>query len=86
MIKYTKDNVPSVQDERRYKPALCHRVIELKVTVMLDAVPGAWHEPDDIMKYIAAHNYVQSVDFIQEIDNDSNAPQIVADYIAERDS
>lgn len=51
-----------VVNEKAYKPAAWNRVIELKVSVMLDAIPGAWHQPEDIMNWIAQHSYVQSVE------------------------
>lgn len=54
-----------VVNERAYKPSSVHKVIELKVRVMLDAVPGAWHEPLDIMEWIAQHNYVQDVELVE---------------------
>ena len=53
-----------ITDERAYKSGPIHKQIKLEVIVMLDAVPGAWHEPIDIMRWIASHNYVQSVEFL----------------------
>ena len=54
----------TVVNENAYKPTAWSRVVELKVLVMLDAVPGAWHEPKDIMRWIAQHSYVQSVELL----------------------
>jgi len=68
-MKIYKD-IPPVIPTNNYKAAGIHRQIELKVIVMLDAVPGAWHEPQDIMNYIAQHSYVQRVEFVKEIQND----------------
>lgn len=34
---------------------------ELKVTFILDMVPGAWHHPEDLMRWIASHSYVDTV-------------------------
>ena len=51
-----------VINQNAYKPSPANRVIELRVAVMLDAVPGAWHEPQDVMNWIAQHSYVQSVE------------------------
>jgi len=51
-----------IVNEAAYKPSAFDRVVELKVSVMLDAIPGAWHEPEDIMNWIAQHSYVQSVE------------------------
>jgi len=62
-------DIPPVIPTNNYKAAGIHRQIELKVIVMLDAVPGAWHEPQDIMNYIAQHSYVQRVEFVEEIRN-----------------
>jgi hypothetical protein len=53
---------------RHYKPGVIHQQVELKVIVMLDACPGAWHHPQDIMRYIAEHNYVQSVELVGVVD------------------
>jgi hypothetical protein len=33
----------------------------LVVTFVTDMVPGAWYEPDDLMKWIASHPYVDKV-------------------------
>lgn len=51
-----------IKGKNTYKPCAFNKMIELKVIVMLDAVPGAWHEPEDIMRWIASHNYVQQVE------------------------
>jgi hypothetical protein len=51
-----------VRGKYAYKPSPINKMVKLEVTVMLDAVPGAWHEPIDIMNWIASHNYVQSVE------------------------
>lgn len=50
-----------------YKPNAYSKIVKLEVEVMLDAVPGAWHEPEDIMNWIASHSYVQSVTLKEEI-------------------
>lgn len=55
-----------VINEKAYKPSPINKVIELKVTVMLDGVPGAWHEPEDIMNWIAKHSYVQQVELVEK--------------------
>lgn len=57
-----------VKNTEAYQVTPIHKVIELKVTVMLDAIPGAWHEPDDIMRWIASHSYVQQVELINSGD------------------
>ena len=55
-----------VVNERAYKPSAFSKVIEVRVKVMLDPVPGAWHEPKDIMEWIAQHSYVQSVELSED--------------------
>lgn len=52
-------------NSKAYKPGPVNKMIELKVIVMLDAVPGAWHEPEDVMRFINTHNYVQSVELVK---------------------
>lgn len=51
-----------VLNKKAYKPTTKGQIITLEVKVMLDLVPGAWHEPKDIMNWIATHSYVQSVE------------------------
>lgn len=53
-------------NEKAYKPSPVNKMVELKVVVMLDAVPGAWHDPKDIMEWIAQHSYVQSVELHEQ--------------------
>lgn len=55
-----------IMNPGNYEPGLVNRQVELKVGVMLDAVPGAWHSPADIMTWIAKHNYVQFVELVKE--------------------
>lgn len=55
-----------IVNEKAYKPTIIDRVVTLEVKVMLDAVPGAWHQPEDIMNWIAEHSYVQTVELKQE--------------------
>lgn len=42
------------------------RLLSLKVQFILDLVPGAFHQPEDLMKWIASNPYVASVELIQE--------------------
>jgi hypothetical protein len=44
------------------------QVFELKVTAIIDAMPGAWHNPQDLMEWIANHSYVQHVELIEKAD------------------
>ena len=53
-----------LKNEQAYKPGQINKQIELKVIVMLDAVPGAWHQPEDIMNWVNQHSYVQSVEYV----------------------
>ena len=39
------------------------RTYKLEVEFCLDMVPGAWHVPQDLMKWIAQHSYVKEVTF-----------------------
>lgn len=41
-------------NEKAYKPGMIANVVEIKVTLMLDPVPGAWHEPNDFMRWVSA--------------------------------
>lgn len=38
---------------------------ELKVTFVLDLIPGEYHQPHDMMRYIGRHPYVDTVEFIK---------------------
>lgn len=48
-------------NENGYKPLPNQRTHKLTVEFMLDPVPGAWAQPEDLMRWIAQHSYVQSV-------------------------
>lgn len=57
-----------ITNENAYKPMKnISRIVKLEVIVLLDAVPGAWHQPEDIMNWINRHNYVQSVELKGDI-------------------
>jgi len=49
------------------KPTRNHKRVELKVTVILDHIPGAYHEVEDHMNWLCHNPYVQQ---IEVIDND----------------
>lgn len=54
----------TVMNEKCYVPygkPSPYKQITLEVTAILDMVPGAWHQPEDLMKWIADHSYVQYV-------------------------
>ena len=36
---------------------------ELTVTFILDQVPGAWHDPQDLINWILQNPYVESVEY-----------------------
>ena len=35
----------------------------LEVEFILDMVPGAWHQPEDLVKYLLDHPYITSVTY-----------------------
>lgn len=45
-----------------------HKRVELKVTVILDCVPGAFHQVEDHMNWLCQLPYVQQI----EVLNDNN--------------
>lgn len=50
----------TITNAKAYKPGPVHKIVTIEVVVMLDAVPGAWHQPEDIMNWMCSHSYVQS--------------------------
>jgi len=57
------NNTPPVENEKTY--ATEHdKIFKLEVSFMLDPVPGAWHQAEDLMNWIAQHSYVKSVRII----------------------
>jgi hypothetical protein len=60
-------SAPVIINGDGYKPGPVHKLFELRVVAMLDAVPGAWHEPEDLMRWIAQHSYVQSVSLADRV-------------------
>lgn len=56
----------TLRSERAYKPSAITKMVKLEVTVMLDAVPGAFHQPEDIMRWITENPYVQEVTMTEE--------------------
>lgn len=47
-----------------YTPGPCHKLVIVTVELMLDAVPGAWHTPEDFLNWVCTHTYVQSAECI----------------------
>ena len=43
--------------------------LNLEVTFILDLVYGPWSEPEDLMKHIASHSYVDTVTFVEDANN-----------------
>lgn len=41
-------------------------LFELRVIAKIDIVPGAWHNPIDLMNWIAQHSYVQFVELVEK--------------------
>jgi hypothetical protein len=62
--------MPRLVNEKAYKPSIVNPIREIKLTIMLDAVPGAWHQIEDFLKWACSHAYVQSAETI----GDSDAP------------
>ena len=56
----TQEN-KTVVNENRYKPRPGQKIKKLEVEFITDDFMGAWHEPEDLMRWIASHNYVQKV-------------------------
>lgn len=54
-----------VINEGAYKPNGIAEVVEVKIMLMLDPVPGAWHTPNDFLKWVCQHNYVQSAETVK---------------------
>lgn len=56
---------PNMGPELAGKPN--HRPrFKLEVTFILDSVPGAFHHPEDLMRWIAQNPYVDTVSLVQE--------------------
>jgi hypothetical protein len=41
--------------------------VEFKLTVRLDMVPGAWHQPEDFFNWFFQHPYIQSVELMEKV-------------------
>lgn len=39
---------------------------KIEVEFVLDAVPGAWHQPEDLMQWITQHSYVKCVRLLSD--------------------
>lgn len=56
-----------ITNPNRYESNFAKKV-EIKIELMLDSVPGAWHKPEDFMKWVCGNNYVQTVELVEKID------------------
>lgn len=59
-----------VTNVEAYTPGPVHKMVEIKITLMLDAVPGAWHQPEDFMRWACQHNYVQKAELLEPSESD----------------
>ena len=41
-----------------------HKVVRFEVEAVLDMCPGTWHDPEDLMNWIASNSYVRQVTLI----------------------
>ncbi len=48
------------------------KVHKLTVEFILDLVPGAWYQPEDLMNWIAQHSYVKAVTLIAATPEQAN--------------
>jgi hypothetical protein len=55
----------TIENPNRYESKFAKKV-KIEIELMLDMVPGAWHEPEDFMKWVCQHNYVQSVTLVEK--------------------
>ena len=54
-------------NKHRYEPKPGDTIVELKVLVLLAPTkPDYWSAPEDHIREIEAHNYVQSVELVGE--------------------
>lgn len=53
-----------VVNETAYKPGRIANVVKVEVELMLDPVPGVWHDPIDFLNWVCTHNYVQSAKLV----------------------
>ena len=53
-----------VVNEKAYKPLTPRQGFTLEVEAIVDLVPGAWDDPQDLMRWITSNSYVQSVTLV----------------------
>ena len=54
-----------VTNEKAYKSKFAPHV-DVSVRLMLDPVPGAWHQPEDFLNWVCQHPYVQEAEVKEE--------------------
>ena len=54
----------TVINETAYKPHKGSQRFFVTVEAIIDPTPGAWHQPEDLMHWIATHSYVQKVTLV----------------------
>lgn len=72
-----------VINEKSYAPVgknTIHPIIKLEVEAILDLVPGAFHQPEDLMRWIATNPYVRSVRLKTEKLHEILADNLYYDY------
>jgi hypothetical protein len=52
-------------NENAYKAAPARKNTTFRVVVMLDMVPGAWHEPEDFVRFAFNNHYVQNAEIVK---------------------
>jgi len=58
----TVSPLPTPFNSKAYEAGPIHKVVRIEIDLMLDAVPGAWHSPEDFIAWVKQHNYVQRVE------------------------
>lgn len=57
----TKITVVNTESYGRHSTPEIRTRYTMEVEFILDMVPGAWHQPEDLMNWIATHSYVTQV-------------------------
>ena len=55
-----------MNNPKAFKPMSADEVLEFKVKVILDPVPGAWSDPEHFTRWACDNRYVQSVELVEE--------------------
>lgn len=54
-----------IVNEKRYKAGPTARIVEVRLKVMLDSVPGVMHQIEDAMPGLFQNPYVQSAEIVE---------------------